>query len=121
VELTLSSHGRLRLAEPADHGVVISTPQEALDLIGNASFAPADAVLVAAGQLAPEFFDLSTGLAGEVTQKLVNYRLLLAVLGRPPESSASLEAFIIECGRGGPLVFAADRGSALRELKRRLG
>jgi len=120
VELTLSTHGRLRLAELADRGLVIGSGQEALELIGNASFAHADAVLLSAEQLAPAFFDLSTGLAGEVNQKLVNYRLLLAVLNRPA-GSESFEAFAAECARGGPLVFAGDREAAIRELGRRLG
>ena len=34
--------------------------------------------------LAPEFFDLKSGLAGQVLQKFVNYRTKLAVIIRDP-------------------------------------
>ena len=35
-------------------------------------------------QLSPDFFDLKTGLAGQVLQKFVNYRTKLAVIVRDP-------------------------------------
>jgi hypothetical protein len=35
-------------------------------------------------KLAPEFFDLKSGLAGQVLQKFVNYRTKLAVIIRDP-------------------------------------
>lgn len=120
MELQFTEVAGMRLAEPADAHFVIRSEKDALELVGNASFAHADAVLLREAQLAPEFFDLSTGLAGELNQKLVNYRLLLAVVGRPADS-ASLDAFVRECRRGGPLVFADDREPAIAELRRRFG
>jgi hypothetical protein len=36
--------------------------------------------------LAPEFFDLKTGLAGQVLQKFVNYRTRLAIIVRDPSA-----------------------------------
>jgi len=35
-------------------------------------------------ELSPDFFDLKTGLAGQVLQKFVNYRSRLAVIVRDP-------------------------------------
>ena len=37
-------------------------------------------------QLAPAFFDLRSGLAGEVLQKFTNYRARLAILVADPEA-----------------------------------
>jgi hypothetical protein len=36
--------------------------------------------------LSPDFFDLKTGLAGQVLQKFVNYRTKLAVIVRDPSA-----------------------------------
>lgn len=41
------------------------------------------AALLYADNLPTEFFDLSSGVAGEVLQKLRNYRVRLAVVARP--------------------------------------
>lgn len=37
-------------------------------------------LLLDESQIAPEFFDLRTGFAGEVLQKFTNYRALLAIV-----------------------------------------
>jgi hypothetical protein len=49
------------------------------------SLAPAGLVLTEE-DLGPEFFDLRTGLAGELFQKVVNYRGRLAIVIRAPEA-----------------------------------
>jgi hypothetical protein len=46
--------------------------------------------------IAPEFFDLKSGLAGQVLQKFVNYRTKLAVIVRDPAAYG---------GRFGELVY----------------
>ena len=40
-------------------------------------------------QLSPEFFDLRTGLAGEVLQKFTQYRALLAIVVTDPHAHGS--------------------------------
>ncbi len=57
----------------------------------------------------PEFFDLSTGIAGEVVQKLVNYRRRIAVVGDFSDiDSKSLRDFIYESNRRGNMFFVAS-------------
>lgn len=67
------------VCDPA--GPPVTTVQDALDHLIGAAFGRADVVAVPAARLDARFFDLSTGLAGEVMQKFVNYRLRLAVIG----------------------------------------
>jgi hypothetical protein len=55
--------------------------------------------------LCPEFFDLHTGLAGEVLQKFVNYRARLAIV--LPDSRAHGERF-------SELVYEHRRHAAVR-------
>ena len=48
-------------------------------------------------ELSPDFFDLKTGLAGQVLQKFVNYRTKLAVIVRDPAGyGASFSELVYE-------------------------
>jgi hypothetical protein len=64
-----------------------------LDLIGSAYDADPRIVAVPVARLPEAFFDLRTGVAGEMVQKLVNYRLRLAVVGELPASAKASRAF----------------------------
>jgi hypothetical protein len=46
----------------------------------------ADGLIIAEGDFAPEFFDLRSGLAGELFQKFMNYRLRVAIVLPDPEA-----------------------------------
>lgn len=74
----------------ADAGIAIRSVSDISDAIG-ACFGSGGLIL-AEGDLAPEFFDLCTGLAGEVMQKFVNYRIPVAVV--VPDPAAYGERFV---------------------------
>jgi hypothetical protein len=68
-------------------------------------------------RLDPAFFELRTGIAGEMVQKFVTYQVAVAIVGdtSPLESeSKSLHDFIRESNRRGSVWFLADK-NALRE------
>jgi hypothetical protein len=46
----------------------------------------ADGLILTENDLAPEFFDLRSGLAGELFQKFVNYKLRVAIVLPVPEA-----------------------------------
>ncbi|MER6301740.1 DUF4180 domain-containing protein [Kitasatospora sp. NPDC001539] len=99
---------KVLVCDPA--GPVISTVQDALDLIG-ATYQGAEVVAVPADRLSDEFFVLSTGFAGEVMQKFVNYQVPLAVLGdisRHLEASSALRSLVHESNAGGHIWFLPD-------------
>ena len=78
------------------------------DLIAAALETGASTVAIPVERLDPAFFDLSTGVAGELVQKAVNYRLGFAVVGSLPESataSSSFMAFVRESNRGTQIRF----------------
>ncbi len=87
-------------------------------LIGDAFGARAELIVIPVDRLDARFFDLSTGVAGEVLQTLVNYRLRVVVAGRMPAHvpSAALQDFMRESNRGRQVWFVAD----LAELDARL-
>jgi uncharacterized protein DUF4180 len=94
----------------AADGPAISTPQDALDVIGSA-FGRADVVAIPAGRLDDRFFQLRSGLAGEIMQKFVNYRIRLAVVGditAPVAASDALRDLVRESNRGRHVWFVAD-------------
>jgi hypothetical protein len=95
-----------------DEGALIERPDQANDLIGDAWGHEATAIAIPVGRLHPEFFRLGSGLAGEITQKLVNYRILCAVIGDISpflEQSSALRDYVWESNRGSSVWFLADR------------
>lgn len=105
------------IAEVISDGVVIHTTQDALDLIANAGYEGASYVILRENSFKPAFFDLKTGMAGEVLQKFTNYRMGIAIVGDFNNiESESLKAFITECNRGRQVAFVPDRDAALTKL-----
>jgi hypothetical protein len=101
----------------ASEGEAIGSEREVLDLIGDAVYQGAQWVVIPAGRFDEAFFQLRTRVAGEITQKFVNYRVGIVVLGdisRHTTASSALRDFIRECNRGRQTWFLADV-EALRE------
>lgn len=66
------------------------------------------------GALHPDFFDLSSGLAGDMVQKLVNYGIRAAVVVPDvTDYSRSFRDFVKESNRSGPIRFFGDRAAAV--------
>jgi hypothetical protein len=107
----------------AADGPVLDGDRAATDLLG-AAFGRADVVAVPVGRLAPEFFSLRTGVAGEVVQKFVTYRLHLVVVGdiaRFVAASTALRGFVREADRGRHTWFVADAEELDARLRARAG
>ena len=102
---------------PAD-GPLLDGDRAAADLLGSA-FGRADVVAVPVARVAPAFFTLRSGVAGEVVQKFVNYRMHLVVVGDIDgylAASTALRDFVREANRGRQTWFVADAA----ELESRL-
>lgn len=92
--------------------------QSALDLIASMYYEHGcSAVVINKQAVAEGFFKLSTGLAGEVAQKFVNYHFRLAVVGDfSCYTSKPLQDFMRESNKGRHLYFCADEREALERL-----
>lgn len=96
------------IAEIQSDKMEISNTQDALDIMMNCIYSGADNIIFHQHQILPEFFDLSTGLAGDILQKFSTYRARLAIVGNFENvASESLKAFIAESNRGGRIRFVA--------------
>ncbi|MEU8298168.1 DUF4180 domain-containing protein [Micromonospora sp. NPDC048909] len=96
----------------ADDGPVLRDGDAALDVIGDALGRGAELVVLPVSRLGDDFFQLRSGVAGEIVQKFVNYRLRLTVVGDIAArlaASPALRDFVTEANRGRQLWFLATR------------
>jgi hypothetical protein len=95
-------------------GPVIVDGQSVVDIIGETWDQHADLLVVPVERLAPEFFRLSTGLAGDVLQKFVNYGYRVAIVGEIDaylSASSALRDFVRESNSGRHVWFLPDRAA----------
>ena len=96
----------------------IDSGSDAMDLIGKAFFEKTKTIVIEQAQLSPRFFDLSSGLAGDVLQKVSNYRMQLVIVGDfSGYESKSLRDFMYESNKNGQVIFAEDIERGLSMLK----
>ena len=90
---------------------IIRVAGDANDFIADAWAHQADLLAIPLAQLGPDFLKLSTGVAGEVFQKFVNYRLRCAIVGditAKLEASKALRDFVRETNEGNSIWFVPD-------------
>ncbi|MDB5463146.1 MAG: alpha/beta hydrolase [Phenylobacterium sp.] len=103
----------------AAEGPSLAEDRNLSDLIGELFGAGAKLVAIPLDRLGPDFLRLSSGVAGAVLQKLVNYRFRIAILGDVSAAEAAclpLRDFVRESNRGTTVWFVAD----LRALEAKL-
>jgi hypothetical protein len=116
--MTTVRHG-VRVLQLPESGPPITGEADAAEVLGDAFGAEAEIVAIPITRLTPDFTRLSSGVAGAIVQKFVNYRLRLVVVGPldhhgPP--TGPLADWVREANRSRELWFVAD----LDELDARL-
>lgn len=102
-------------------GPALRSGQDAIPLMERAFEHHASVVAVPVARLAPDFFRLRTGVAGDIVQKFAAYRMGFAVLGdisAQVANSDALRDFVRECNRGTAIVFADDIDALAARLGR---
>jgi hypothetical protein len=74
-----------RVLVASDMGISIRSLSDISDALG--ACLGSEGLILTEDELSEEFFDLRTGLAGELFQKFINYRLRLAIVLADPEAS----------------------------------
>lgn len=97
---------------------VITNAQSAIDLLMSAQYDVGSKNIVIPKQLIVEdFFVLSTGLAGEILQKYVNYGGRMAIYGDYSRyTSKPLKDFMYESNKGRDFFFVSTRDEAIAAL-----
>jgi hypothetical protein len=107
----------LTIVEVVGEEVYIRNGQDALDLVANLFEGEMLYVLVRESQVDPAFFDLRTGVAGDILQKFVNYHVKVAVVGDFEKyQSQALRDLIYETNKGQDAFFVASVAEALERL-----
>ena len=100
-------------------GPPVGTVDDAVKLLEESFSRRATVIAIPKERLHAEFLDLSTRMAGEFLQKMVNYRRTVALLGdfsAEAAASKSLRDFIVECNRGQQIFFLPDLGALQARL-----
>lgn len=97
-----------KVAQVESGEILITKEQDALDLMVNPRLEGARRIILRQENFAPEFFDLSTCLAGGILQKFVTYQIKLAICGDFSDASKTLKDFIYESNRGNQIFFVPD-------------
>jgi Domain of unknown function (DUF4180) len=105
----------MKVAEILPGREKISDPEEILALMVEAGYNGCDKLILHRENLSDDFFDLKTGVAGEILQKFSNYRMRLAILGDfSGIKSKSLGDFIRESNNRGIITFVGSISEALK-------
>ncbi|MBP7961342.1 MAG: DUF4180 domain-containing protein [Caldilineaceae bacterium] len=117
MELNIIDANGHPIAEVIADRVVVEARRDALDFLGDVYYQGSSCVILKKGHLPADFYDLRTGLAGEILGMAANYHMKLAVIGDFSQiESKSFAAFVVECNRGNAVFFVSDRETAIKRL-----
>lgn len=99
---------------------VITDIQSGLDLIMTAKYeAETNLIAIDKSAVADEFFILSSGLAGEILQKFINYQAKIAIYGDYSKyTSKPLKDFIYESNKGKDIFFVSTKEESVDYLSK---
>ncbi|GAA4431551.1 DUF4180 domain-containing protein [Ravibacter arvi] len=113
---TISRDG-VTIGEVISDEILFKTVPEGTDFVGNLYYAGFDNVVLDERNVFPDFFDLKTGLAGEVLQKFTNFRIRVAIFGDFTKyGGKSWKDFMLESNQWRQISFAPSREAAIDAL-----
>lgn len=114
---TIEQNG-IKVAVVTGSEKVIADVQSALDLLATVNYETgAERIVIDKENIVDSFFILSTGLAGEILQKFVNYHTKVAIYGDYTKyTSKPLKDFIYESNRGNNIFFLPTKEEAIERL-----
>ncbi|WP_214226403.1 DUF4180 domain-containing protein [Pedobacter sp. B4-66] len=100
--------GDEKIAEVISDEILIKNAEDGLQIMIDLYYQDFDKIIIHENNITPDFFDLKTGIAGELLQKFSNYRLRLVIVGDFSKyDSNSLRDFIYESNKGRQINFLA--------------
>ncbi len=108
----------VNIAVVSGEEVVLADVQSALDLAMTIKYDMGAArIAIDKAAVCEAFFVLSTGMAGEILQKFINYHVKLAIYGDYTQyTSKPLKDFIYESNNGSDFFFVQTREEAVQRL-----
>lgn len=117
MQLTLHSINNIKIGEITSDKIILKSTEDGLTLLGDLYYQGYDKIILHEKNITPQFFDLKTGIAGEILQKFAQYRIPLAIVGDFSKyTSNSLRDFIFESNKGKFISFVSTREEAIKIL-----
>jgi hypothetical protein len=112
--------GDVKILEAPDT-MIIRNAQDALESLMNGNYLGTRKILLHEKNLPSDFFDLKTGMAGEILQKFSTYDGYVAIVGDYTKyTSKSLKDFICESNTLGRVNFVRTKAEAIAVLKQKV-
>lgn len=120
MEIAIVEKNAVRCAVVSGSETVITDVQSALDVLMRAKYeAGTKNIVISKQRIVDDFFVLSTGLAGEILQKYINYGGRIAIYGDYSQyTSKPLKDFIYESNQGKDVFFVGTEEEAIDMLTR---
>jgi hypothetical protein len=117
MKIEISEINGISIAEIISDSILIKKTQDALDIIAESNYRGSWKMIIHEKNVISDFFDLKTGIAGEILQKFSTYNVQLAIVGDFSKySSKSLADFIYESNKLGRINFVNSIGEAKDRL-----
>lgn len=116
--MEIATHGN-GIAEIISDEILMQDPGEAVQLIMDLYYQDFSKIIIREKNISPAFFDLKTGVAGEILQKFSNYKAQLVIIGeftRYP--GKSIRDFIYESNKGRQVNFLESLSLAVERLSK---
>jgi hypothetical protein len=114
MDISIETRGEQKIIEGPTGAQLLRTPDDVVEILEACFENHTRSVLLYAENLTEHFFDLSSGEAGAILQKLRNYHVKLAVV--VPEAgmrqSSMFPEMVLEEGRSGYFRIFEDKGPA---------
>lgn len=112
---------KVKVVRIEDEGTIISDEQSAIDIFMTVAYETGEnRFIISKENLTEDFFNLSNKIAGGILQKLINYRMKLAIIGDFSNyNSKALKDFIYECNSRNDIFFVENESKALSLLSKK--
>jgi hypothetical protein len=118
--MNIISEGGVKILEAPDT-LIIRNAQDALELLMNGNYLGTRKILLKEENLQAGFFDLKTGVAGDILQKFSTYDGYVAIVGDHTKyTSKSLKDFIFESNKQGRVNFVSTKAEGIEVLRQKV-
>lgn len=121
MKIEINQVNEIKVAEIVSDDILIHETQDALNLMAESAYLGSTKIIIHEKNINPDFFNLKTGLAGEILQKFSNYNASLAIIGdHSRRASKSLKDFIFESNKYGRINFVNTIEEAREKLTKNI-
>lgn len=120
MKITKVNKNGVEVAIVESKDVILQDLQSALDLMATVSYeVGCNKFIINKEAVVEDFFKLSTGIAGEILQKFINYQVKFAIYGDfSSYTSVALKAFIYESNKGKDIYFVSTLDEGIDKLSK---